>query len=60
MGVVLEKMAMRKGKMMKMVNHGSGRVRLEFHVPTRGLIGIRTELMTDTRGTAVMNSLLEG
>jgi GTP-binding protein len=60
MGVVLEKMAMRKGKMVKMVNHGSGRVRLEFHVPTRGLIGIRTELMTDTRGTAVMNSLLEG
>jgi GTP-binding protein len=56
----LEKMAMRKGKMTKMVNHGSGRVRLEFHVPTRGLIGIRTELMTDTRGTAVMNSLLEG
>ncbi len=60
MGVVLEKMAMRKGKMTKMVNHGSGRVRLEFHVPTRGLIGIRTEIMTDTRGTAVMNSLLEG
>jgi GTP-binding protein len=58
--VVLEKMALRKGKMTKMVNHGSGRVRLEFHVPTRGLIGIRTELMTDTRGTAVMNSLLEG
>ena len=60
MGVVLEKMAMRKGKMVKMVNHGSGRVRLDFHVPTRGLIGIRTEIMTDTRGTAVMNSLLEG
>jgi GTP-binding protein len=60
MGVVLEKMAMRKGKMSKMVNHGSGRVRLDFLVPTRGLIGIRTELMTDTRGTAVMNSLLEG
>ena len=60
MGVVLEKMAMRKGKMVKMVNHGSGRVRLDFQVPTRGLIGIRTELMTDTRGTAVMNSLLEG
>jgi len=60
MGVALEKMAMRKGKLAKMVNHGSGRVRLEFHVPTRGLIGIRTELMTDTRGTAVMNSLLEG
>jgi GTP-binding protein len=60
MGVVLEKMAMRKGKMTRMVNHGSGRVRLEFHVPTRGLIGVRTELLTDTRGTAVMNSLLEG
>jgi GTP-binding protein len=60
MGVVLEKMAIRKGKMTKMINHGSGRVRLEFQVPTRGLIGVRTELMTDTRGTAVMNSLLEG
>jgi GTP-binding protein len=60
MGVVLEKMAMRKGKMVRMVNHGSGRVRLDFHVPTRGLIGVRTELMTDTRGTAVMNTLFEG
>jgi GTP-binding protein len=60
MGVVLEKMALRKGLMVKMVNHGSGRVRLEFQVPTRGLIGVRTELLTDTRGTAVMNSLLEG
>jgi GTP-binding protein len=60
MGVVLEKMALRKGKMVKMVNHGSGRVRLDFNVPTRGLIGVRTELLTDTRGTAVMNSLLEG
>jgi GTP-binding protein len=60
MGVVLEKMALRKGKMTKVVNHGSGRVRLEFQVPTRGLIGIRTELLTDTRGTAVMNTLFEG
>jgi GTP-binding protein len=60
MGVILEKMAMRKGKMSKMVNHGSGRVRLEFQVPTRGLIGVRTEILTDTRGTAVMNTLLEG
>jgi len=60
MGVVLEKMALRKGRMTKMVNHGSGRVRLEFQVPTRGLMGIRTELLTDTRGTAVMNSLFEG
>jgi len=60
MGVVLEKLALRKGRMVKMVNHGSGRVRLEFHVPTRGLIGVRAEIMTDTRGTAVMNSLFEG
>src|SRR5258707_15448875 len=60
MELVLEKMAMRKGKMVRMVNQGSGRVRLEFHVPTRGLIGVRTELMTDTRGTAVLNSLLDG
>jgi GTP-binding protein len=60
MGVVLEKMALRKGRMTRMVNQGSGRVRVEFHVPTRGLIGIRTELLTDTRGTAVIHSLLEG
>jgi GTP-binding protein len=60
MGVVLEKMALRKGKLIKMVNHGTGRVRLEFHVPTRGLLGVRTEMLTDTRGTAVMNSLIEG
>ena len=43
-----------------MVNHGSGRVRLEFHVPTRGLIGLRSEILTDTRGTAIMNSLFNG
>jgi GTP-binding protein len=60
MGVVLEKMAMRKGKMVRMVNHGSGRVRLDFHVPTRGLLGVRTEMLTDTRGTAVMNRLFDG
>jgi len=43
-----------------MLHHGSGRVRMEFSVPTRGMIGIRTELLTDTRGTAVMNTLFEG
>ncbi len=59
-GVVMEKMGERRGKMTKMVNHGSGRVRLDFDVPSRGLIGIRTELLTDTRGTAVMNSLFQG
>src|SRR6476469_4403640 len=59
-GVVIEKMGARKGKMSKMVNHGSGRVRLEFHVPSRGLIGLRGEMLTDTRGTAIMNSLFHG
>ena len=60
LGVVIEKLGGRKGKMNKMVNHGSGRVRLEFHVPSRGLIGLRSEILTDTRGTAIMNSLFHG
>src|SRR5947209_10013166 len=59
-GVVIEKLGTRKGKMSKMVNHGSGRVRLEFHVPSRGLIGIRSEMLTDTKGMAIMNSLFQG
>ncbi len=59
-GVVIEKLGMRKGKMSKMINHGSGRVRLEFLVPSRGLIGIRSEMLTDTKGTAIMNSLFNG
>ncbi|GAB4371028.1 MAG: translational GTPase TypA [Bryobacter sp.] len=59
-GTVIEKMGHRKGKMMKMVNHGSGRVRLEFQVPSRGLIGIRNEMLTETKGTAIMNSLFNG
>jgi GTP-binding protein len=60
LGVVIEKLGARKGKMVKMVNHGSGRVRLEFHIPSRGLIGMRSEILTDTRGTAIMNSLFHG
>jgi GTP-binding protein len=60
LGVVIEKLGSRKGKMTKMINHGSGRVRLEFHVPSRGLIGLRSEILTDTRGTAIMNSLFHG
>jgi len=60
LGVVIEKLGSRKGKMIKMVNHGSGRVRLEFHIPSRGLIGLRSEILTDTRGTAIMNSLFHG
>jgi len=59
-GVVIEKLGQRKGKMEKMINHGSGRVRLEFLVPSRGLIGLRSEMLTDTRGTAIMNSLFHG
>jgi GTP-binding protein len=59
-GVVIEKLGSRKGKMTKMVNHGSGRVRIEFHVPSRGLIGLRSEMLTDTKGTAIMNSLFHG
>jgi GTP-binding protein len=59
-GVVIEKLGTRKGKMAKMVNNGSGRVRLEFQVPSRGLIGLRSEMLTDTKGTAIMNSLFHG
>ncbi len=59
-GVVIEKLGSRKGKMTKMVNNGSGRVRLEFHIPSRGLIGLRSEILTDTRGTAILNSLFHG
>jgi GTP-binding protein len=59
-GVVIEKLGSRKGKMSKMVNNGSGRVRLEFHIPSRGLIGLRGEILTDTRGTAILNSLFHG
>jgi GTP-binding protein len=59
-GVVIEKLGARKAKMAKMVNHGSGRVRLEFHIPSRGLIGLRSEMMTDTKGTAIINSLFHG
>ncbi len=59
-GVVIEKLGIRRGKMNKMVNHGSGRVRLEFHVPSRGLIGLRSEMLTDTKGMAIMNALFHG
>ncbi|HSM87848.1 MAG TPA: translational GTPase TypA, partial [Candidatus Limnocylindrales bacterium] len=59
-GVVIEKLGSRKGQMLKMHNHGSGRVRMEFTVPSRGMIGLRSELLTDTRGTVIMNSLFDG
>jgi GTP-binding protein len=59
-GVVTEKMGARRGQMRKMVNHGSGRVRLEFEVPSRGLIGLRSQFLTDTRGTGLFNTMLVG
>jgi len=59
-GVLTEKLAIRRGKMVNMVNHGSGRVRLEFEIPSRGLIGYRNEFLTDTRGTGIMNSYVKG
>ena len=59
-GVVIEKLGGRKAHMQKMHNHGYGRVRMEFVIPSRGLIGLRSELLTDTRGTIVMNSLFDG
>ena len=60
MGVVIEKMGGRKGQMTKMVNHGSGRVRLEFELPARGLVGYRTEFLTDTKGTGILTHLFDG
>ncbi|MGE0393409.1 MAG: translational GTPase TypA [Vicinamibacterales bacterium] len=56
-GVVIALAGTRKGVMSRMVNHGSGRVRLEFRIPTRGLIGFRSQFMTDTKGTGIMNHL---
>lgn len=57
-GTVIQKLGPRKGEMVKM--HGQGRVRLEFKVPSRGLIGLRSEMLTETRGTIVMNSIFDG
>jgi GTP-binding protein len=60
LGVVTEKLSLRKGKMINLVNNGKGRVRVEFSVPARALIGYRDEFLTDTRGTGVMHSLFSG
>src|SRR6266478_8939387 len=56
-GVVIAQVGERKGVMTKMVNNGSGRVRLEFRIPARGLIGFRSQFMTDTKGTGIMNHI---
>jgi len=59
-GVVMEQLGARKGEVANLHNHGYGRVRIEFRVPSRGLIGLRSQLLSDTRGTIVMNSLFDG
>jgi len=59
-GVVTEKLSIRKGRMLNLVNHGSGRVRVEFSIPSRGIIGYRDEFLTDTKGTGIMNSSFAG
>ncbi len=59
-GVVTQKIGTRKGRMTNMVNHGTGRVRLEFRIPSRGLIGFRSQFLTDTRGTGLLNHLFDG
>jgi len=60
LGVVTEKLSLRKGKMTGLANNGKGRTSIEFSVPSRALIGYRDEFLTDTRGTGVMNSLFDG
>ncbi len=59
-GIMTEKLSRRLGRMINMVNHGSGRVRLEFSIPSRGLIGYRSEFLTDTKGTGLLNSYVLG
>ncbi|MFZ0429879.1 MAG: translational GTPase TypA [Acidobacteriota bacterium] len=59
-GVVTEAAGIRKGRLTKMVNHGTGRVRMEFRVPTRGLLGFRTQFLTDTRGTGILTHVFDG
>jgi GTP-binding protein len=59
-GVVTQMLALRKGRVANIVNHGTGWVRLDYLVPTRGLIGFRTEFLTETRGSGIIHSLFEG
>ena len=59
-GIMSEKLSIRKGRMVNIINHGSGRVNLEFRIPSRGLIGFRSTFMTDTKGAGVMNTIMEG
>jgi len=59
-GIIIEKLAIRKGRMTNMQNHGHGRVNMEFIIPSRGLIGFRSQFLTDTKGAGIMNRLFEG
>jgi len=59
-GMVIAEVGIRRGSMTKMVNHGSGRIRLEFRIPARGLIGLRSQFLTETRGTGIMHHLFAG
>ncbi len=59
-GVVTQLLALRKGRMEQMINHGTGWVRMDYVVPARGLIGFRTEFLTETRGTGIINHVFEG
>jgi GTP-binding protein len=59
-GMVIAQVGARRGVMTKMINHGSGRIRLEFRIPSRGLIGLRAQLLTETRGTGLMHHLFSG
>ena len=59
-GIITEKLSARKGKMTDLQNHGTGRVNLEFSIPSRGLIGFRSQFLTDTQGAGIMNKLFDG
>ena len=59
-GVVIALVGIRRGTMTRMINHGSGRIRMEFRIPARGLIGFRSQFLTDTKGTGIMNHLFAG
>ncbi|MFZ4515101.1 MAG: translational GTPase TypA [Acidimicrobiia bacterium] len=60
LGTITQLLAVRKGRMLELINHGTGWVRMDFVVPARGLIGFRTEFLTETRGTGILNSVFEG
>ena len=59
-GIISEKLSIRKGRMLNLQNHGYGRVSLEFSIPSRGLIGFRSQFMTDTQGAGIMNKIFDG